>query len=377
MKSVKIIASVVLLAGGSVVSSGQTVSPRVFSPGEESAWAPPVDVWLDQASYDYGARIRPYFSTEPGAYVTIVRVTSDGELRVLYPRRPSSQRPYVIGQMVNNRVPYSGDPTFNLYESTGIGFVFALASYDRFDYSYFTSGGEWSIARLASSGRYGDPFEIIRRFVDRTLSDRSEHSVDYASYEVQARGIRSRYATRYGWSTYNDYYDACVTAFGLRYTSYCQGYNFGYYGQVIYVPPRTPSPSTPSAPRAPREPRVKPLVPDPMVPYVPLEKQPVEGRFLANDRREAAAADRRERMVRDASPRVEMRARSSEPRNEAPRAEPQRAEPRPEPPRAQPQTPARVEVRNEPPPQPVQRAEPVRIEQRPVKKDSDQAPSKQ
>lgn len=364
MKSVGIIASVVLLAGGSVVSSAQTVSPRVFSPGEESAWAPPVDLWLDQASYDYGARIRPYFSTEPGAYVTIVRVTSDGELRVLYPRRPSSQRPYVIGQMVNNRVPYSGDPTFNLYESTGIGFVFAIASYDRFDYSYFRSGGEWSIVRLASSGRYGDPFEIIRRFVDHTLSDRSEYSIDYASYEVQAGGIRSRYASRYRWSTFDDYYDVCMTAFGLRYTSYCLGYNFGYYGQVIFVPPRTPSPSTPNAPRGPR---VKPLVPDPMVPYVPLEKQPVEGRFPASDPREAVAAERRERMLRDVSPRVEMRARTSEP---------QRAEPRPEPPRAQPQTPARVEIRNEPRPQPVQRAEPVRTE-RPVQKDSDQAPSKQ
>jgi hypothetical protein len=79
-----------LLVSLGVVAGAQS-NPKVYTPDPEATQnsypndAPQVDVWLDEYSYRYGDIIRPKVATENGAFVTIVRVTSDGELRVLYP----------------------------------------------------------------------------------------------------------------------------------------------------------------------------------------------------------------------------------------------------------------------------------------------------
>jgi hypothetical protein len=334
-----------------------------------------VDVWLNDVSYSYGAQIRPYFTTEPGAFVTILRVSTDGELRVLYPRRPGLQREYRIGDLKNDRVSPSGDGAFDLRESSGTGFVFAIASYDRFDYRYYTNGGDWSVSRLAGTGRGSDPFEILRRFVAQTVGDDSEYSMDYVSYNVESTRIRTRYANRYNSYGYDDYYNLCYSAFGFRYSNYCRSYNGGVYGPVIIV-------TNPGNPRGPRPENGKtmhprPLVVDPLVPTAPRDPAPVEGRTVERNAAERAAMARREQMLREARPRVEPKVEqrsapraapqraeprvysSPPPRIEAPRAEPRHVEPqhveqhRAEPQRSEPvrvQSPPRVEVRNAPPP---------------------------
>ena len=357
MKSLRIaVAAAAVFAAGPAAISAQTASPRVFTPTDRGQDPPAVDVWIDRLSYDYGQRIRANFASEPGAYITIMRVTTDGELRVMYPERPSRQQQYREGHTVDTRMSYTGTPTYYTYESGGTGFVFAIASFRRFDYRYYSSGDNWNVARLANSGRYGDPFEIVRMFVDRTLGG-SDYTLDYVAYEVESRNVRSRYATRYSYNSFDDYYDRCLSAFGYAQSLYCGTYHNGYYGRVYYGPiivagPRTP---IPGAPRSPNEPAVKPLVPDPMVPTSPEYGLPqrTEGRFPAKAAGEAAASARRERMLRDASPRTEMKSGSEvyvQPR----RSEPQYIEHR----RAEPKAEPRVYR------EPVMRAEPQRIEPR-------------
>ncbi|MEO7366334.1 MAG: DUF4384 domain-containing protein [Gemmatimonadaceae bacterium] len=396
MRIVVATASAALLSALASPLAAQTPQPRLYDV-KQSDNAPQVDLWLDQVDYHLGDRIAPHFVTEPGAYVTIVRINSDGQLRVLYPQRPRDQQRYRKAQLVNNRVPYySGDSRFEIFESQGMGFVFAIASYDKFDFSYFSQGGEWSVARLANDGRYGDPFEIVRRFVDRTLSN-SDYSMDYVSYDVYNSGARSRYASRYGYHTFDDYYDDCVSAFGFRYTSYCRSAYSDYYGPIVVSRPNTPNPSQPSG-RNYAGKHIRPVTGDPIVDG-PLELQPTtEGRFPANNTAEQAAlAAHRDRLARQATPRdrsitnVDTRpidnapriyaspvraepverqpdrapVMRAEPRVEQPRVEQQRAEPR-----AQPVAQPRVEVRNEPPAQPVQRSEPApRPAAAPVEKD--------
>ena len=372
MKAVRIaLAAAALLAFGPAAASAQTVRPRVFTPGDRPQDPPGVDVWLEEVSYDYGQRIRPLFSAENGAYVTIVRVTTDGELRVMYPKRPALQKPYIPGQTVDTRMSYAGTPAYNVYESRGTGFVFAIASYDRFDFSYFTSQGEWSVARLANTGRYGDPFEIVRMFIDRTLGERSDYSIDYVAYEVESRNVRSRYATRYAYNSFNDVYDRCLSAFGYLYSTYCNSYNNGYYGGVYYGP-IIGGPGQP-IPRGKREPTIRALVPDPLLPTSPNYDPPqrTEGRFPARVSGEAAASARRERLQQKMEPRVEMKSggeATSQPR----RSEPQFIETtfpmhrHPSTPRSEPRVyrePGVVEpvVRQR---EPVMRAEPQRTEPR-------------
>ena len=386
MRKAGILAAFAMLSAGSVLQ-GQA-NPRVYSPqfestDEQNGDAPAVQLWLDEKSYRSGDIIRPYVVAEPGAYVTVIRVSTDGELRVLYPQRPSSQRRHQAGEFANDRLPMTGDPSFYLNESTGNGFVFAIASFDRFDYSYYSAGNQWSYARLANASRYGSPFQIARSFVEEITNGATDYAMDYVMYDVDGRQYRSRYASRYRGYDYYDYMDLCLNAFGSWYSSYCRAYNGGYYGPFIIVH----YPSTPYSPAARKGMRVKPVVPDPALPHVPLTPQPVEGRFPVNDPAEAAASARRERMLRDARPRIEPRTQPaaeprvyrpepapivrssprSEPRGEPrsePRVEQRRPEPRVEQRRAEPQTPARVEVRNEPRPQPppARRAEPSRVE---------------
>jgi hypothetical protein len=387
-------ASAVIVTAIASSLPAQQASPRYYDVREADN-APQIDLWLDQVTYRYGDRITPYFDTEPGAYVTVIRVTSDGQLTVLYPRRPKDQEPYQRSQLVNNRVPFSTyDGRFNVNESDGIGFVFAVASYHKFNFSYFTQAGAWNWGRLAYEGGIGDPFEIVRRFVDRTLGDNADFAMDYVSYRAVDYGTRSRYSTRYAYNDYNDYYDSCLSAFGFRYTSYCRNAYPGYYGPIIVSQPGNPTPNTPSSSRNLAGKRIKPVTGDPVVGGAPDGPQPqTEGRLPTYDPAEASAeAAQRARLRRDATPRdrtpsqVEVPVYRSMPvappqrAEPAPRAEPTprqferqpviRAEPRVEQQRAEPRieqraepspmpvAPARVEVRNEPQPAPMPQSTP-------------------
>jgi hypothetical protein len=373
----------------------QQATPRYYDVREDSREAdnaPQIDLWLDQVSYRYGDRITPYFDTEPGAYVTVVRVTTDGQLTVLYPRRPREQEPYEPAQLINNRVPYTTfDGRFNVNESDGIGFVFAVASYNKFNYAYFSQGGGWNIGRLAYEGGVGDPFEILRRFVDRTLGEGADFSMDYVSYRVTDNGARTRYSTRYAYNDYNDYYDSCLSAFGWRYTSYCRNAYPGYYGPYIVSQPGNPTPNTPSTGRNLKGKKLKPVTGDPIVAGAPEGPQvQTEGRLPTRNPGEAAAeASQRARMRRELTPRdrtpsqvetppvyrampVEQpqRAEPAQRPEPAPRSDPEprqfqppvvRAEPRVEPQRYEPPPPPRVEPQRYEPPAPrveVQRYEP-------------------
>ena len=332
--------------------------PRVYSPqfdneaertGDE---IPRVQVWLDDTSLRFGETIRPYAVTDPGAYLTVVRVTADGDLRVLYPQQPRNQTRYRDGQFANDRLPVNGDPAWTIKEGTGNGFVFAIASYYRFNYTYYSnsqSGNFWSTARLASAGRYGNPFEIVRRFAEEISDGSDSYSMDYVMYNVDGNGYRSRYASRYRGYAFNDYLDLCYNSFGYSsYYNYCSRY-YGYPFVVVNGPV---NPSTPSNPNT-KSMRIRPLVPDPMVPHGPPTLPTTQGRLPVTYPSEDAAVARRERMLRDARPRTEpqqpmMRA---EPRNEprmAPREQP-RMEPRMTPRSEQP----RIDMkRADPPPQP-------------------------
>ena len=334
---------------------------------QESEFAPPIDLWLDQVSYDRGARIRPHFTTEPGAYVTVLRVTSDGELRVMYPARPSQQQPFVIGQFAGDMVPYASDPSSNLYESSGTGYVFAIASYQRFDYSYFTQGRSWSTAKLATFGRYAEPFQAMRQFVDQVLPQSADFSLDYEVYEVYSRTPRSTYASRYAYSSVSAYHDACLSAFGIRYSYYCRSYGGLYYGPIVIGNPRR----IPTNPRTKNMSKPRDLTHYPNVPTIPLDPKPTQGRFPDNDAAERAARERYERTQKKMSPRSEQ-PRGEQPfiyRTLPPAAAParteargdvrpqshteMRAQPQPRvegrfPTHSEPRAPARVEVRNEP-----------------------------
>ena len=338
-----------------LASAAQAQSePRVYTPqfdNDRETDAPQVQVWLQDKSFDNGDVIRPYVTTEPGAYLTVIRVTTDGNLQVLYPQQPRDQARYNPAHFSNDRVPYTGNAGFVVRESTGNGFVFAIASYYRFNYNYYSARGFWSTSRLASASRFGSPFQIVRSFVEEITDGSSSYSMDYAMYDVDGRSYRSRYASRFRNYAYGDYYDLCLNAFDRYYYSYCGGYR-GYYNPYIVVR----SPSNPAQPHT-KSMRTRPIVHDPVL---RSPQEPAVGHFPAPEPGEAAAMARRERMLRDARPRIEPKTETmSAPRIYRPSSEPsvsrpiQRSEPRAEP---------RVEHRRIEAPREHLQARPARIE---------------
>lgn len=162
------------------VSTSQVVDADRAGPAS-SEIAPSIDLWLDQPSYNRGNRMRPHFSTEPGVYVVIGRVTPKGELAVMYPLWPGSQKPYALGRYPDDRIPYSES---GLYETGGLGMVFAIASYEPFDFSAFRDGPSWSNDRLRKFGRFDDPFAAVSSFADKILPNKPNYSLDSEFYEL-------------------------------------------------------------------------------------------------------------------------------------------------------------------------------------------------
>jgi hypothetical protein len=353
--------AVALFAAVSPAASAQA-NPRVYTPQFDNERRaddiPDVQVWLDERSYSFGDFIRPHVASDTDAYITVVRVSSDGALQVLYPQYPGEQERYQPSRFVNDRLPVNTTNAFMIRESRGVGFVFAIASYYKFNYRYYTSGRNWSTSRLASASRFGSPFQIVRSFVDEVTEGSDSYSMDYVMYDVNFDQYRSRYASRFRGYAYDDYYDLCLGAFGNWYSSYCRGYSGYGYPYIVVTRPSTPNPSG-----GKNGMRMRPLVHDPVVGGVPQKPdQPAEGILPPNTSHENAAVEaaRRERLLRSAGERSEPVVRPrSEPTYNAPRAEPRsqpRSEPRPEP---------RSEPRMAPPPQrdapraaPVVRSEP-------------------
>jgi len=207
---------------------------RVNEYGRRTADGPNVQVWIDRYSYSNGERIRAFFQAEEGSYVTVLRVTSRGDVKVLYPHTPTIQRAFTSDQLVDDEIPYATDAAMYLNEPSGVGFVFAIASYTPFNYRPVTSGGRWSTLQLASN-RYEDAFTVVNRFLTRTLPRQSGYSVDYIEYEVNGGGRFHRpYAgsATYSDLSYGDLYFQCLQYYGAQALSYCRSY--ATFGGSLY-----------------------------------------------------------------------------------------------------------------------------------------------
>ena len=343
MKNTGTALALALCAAVASTSAAQS-NPRVYTPQFENDGPrediPAVQIWLDESSYSFGDIIRPHVASDNGAYMTVVRVTADGELHVLYPRLPGEQVPYRAAQFANDRLPINTTGSFLVRESRGVGFVFAVASYYKFNYRYYTIGKNCNTSRLSAATRFGSPFQIVLSFVEEITEGSESYSMDYVMYDVSGDRYRSRYASRFRGYGYDDYYDLCLGAFGNWYSSYCRGYYGNGYGYP-YVVVRTPN--SPRSGPAPKELHVKPLVHDPSVGDAPRER-PVEGILPQADPREQSAIARRERMLRS------TRERRNEPVMTQPRSEP----------RSEPRTESRPAPRSEPRMAPPPNREPAR-----------------
>ena len=153
------------------------------APADSGAHQPPgVHVWTNQGeAYQHAERVQVFFRTERDAYVTVLRVDTDGRVRVLFPRAPGDPNLAHGGETYT--VPGVDDrDAFVVDDPPGLGYVFAVASQDPFAYDAFTENDQWSFEAIAtlSDGRiHGDPYASLQELVQQIMPE------GYADYGTQ------------------------------------------------------------------------------------------------------------------------------------------------------------------------------------------------
>jgi hypothetical protein len=164
---------------------------------------PEVQLWLSGSSYFHrGERARVYFRTDDDAYVFVVRIDTDGRLRVLYPESPFDDN-FVRGG-VTYRAPGYGRESFYVDDYPGLGYVFAIASWRRLELSALRDGRGWDY-QLIGDRVSRDPFAIVHELAYRLTGQREdEYSLDYAEYQVDRRAEYPRFLC-YGCHAFRSY----------------------------------------------------------------------------------------------------------------------------------------------------------------------------
>jgi hypothetical protein len=158
---------VLLFAGASAPAE----SPRSM---EYRQPAGRVSLWVDRSDpYRRGEGARVFAGLEGAAYLTVLRVDTDGRIRTLFPSEPWSDA-YVHGGR-DGEIGGAGEWGFRVDDNPGVGYVFAIASAHPFDYSEITRGDYWDY-RLIGDGRVrGDPYVALTDLADRIAPDGEYH----------------------------------------------------------------------------------------------------------------------------------------------------------------------------------------------------------
>src|ERR687887_74546 len=120
--------------GGTMVSTLALLSLLV-TPGSQPAYLyyrPRVEVWTNRGDdpFTSGQRARVYFRADQDAYVTILRVDTDGRVRVLFPREPWEDNFARGGRDFEVDGRTLGSDAFTIDDYPGVGYLFAVASPD-------------------------------------------------------------------------------------------------------------------------------------------------------------------------------------------------------------------------------------------------------
>ena len=132
------------------------------------------------------------FRADRDGYVTVLRIDTDGRVRVLFPADPADENFVAGGREV--RVPnvygYDVDHVFAIDDYPGIGYIFAVVSLQPFDYRPYARNRHWDYERVGFAGRRitGDPYVAVTEIVEPMLPPGyGAYGFDVVPYYVEAR----------------------------------------------------------------------------------------------------------------------------------------------------------------------------------------------
>ena len=145
-----------------------------------------VTVWTDRDDpYLRGDGARVYLSVDEPSHVAVFRVDTDGRIRVLFPREPWTDS-YVRDEREMEVTGVRGERSFLVDDDPGVGYVFAIAAPEPFDFRFITRGDYWDY-RLIDGGRIqGDPYVSLTDLAARLVPE-GDYDYDVTPYYVDHR----------------------------------------------------------------------------------------------------------------------------------------------------------------------------------------------
>ncbi|HET7025394.1 MAG TPA: DUF4384 domain-containing protein [Gemmatimonadales bacterium] len=207
---------------------------------------PQVSVWTNTTDpYQRGDRARVYVSAGTDAYVMVLRIDTDGRVRVLYPVEPW-QDDFVRGGRTFEVLGRDEDNAFDVDDNPGVGYVFAIASADPIKFDQFVRGDHWDYRTIANGRVVGDPYVALTDFANQ-LEGESDWDYDITSYDVEQHYDYPRFLcydchAYAAYSYWDPYAQQCPR---FRIVMYNDPYYYPYYyggRRVAVVRPIRPQP---------------------------------------------------------------------------------------------------------------------------------------
>ncbi|HEU5358434.1 MAG TPA: DUF4384 domain-containing protein [Gemmatimonadales bacterium] len=189
---------------------------------------PKVSIWTNSTNpYQRGDRVRVYLSAQTDAYVMVLRIDTDGRVRVLYPVEPW-QDDFVRGGRTFEILGRDDDNAFDVDDYPGVGYVFAVASDDPIHFDQFVRGDHWDYRTIADGRVRGDPYVALTDFANQ-LVGQSDWDYDITSYDVEQHYDYPRFLC-YDCHAYAAY------SYWDPYTQYCPRFRIVVYNDPYYYP---------------------------------------------------------------------------------------------------------------------------------------------
>jgi len=189
---------------------------------------PSISVWMNSTKpYQRNESAQVFIKTDRDAYVTVVRIDTDGRVRMLFPIDPWDDN-FARGSKDLELVGRNNGPAFTVDDDPGVGYVFAIASPDPFTYDHFVMGDHWDYRVIADGRIKGDPYVAVTDFAAQ-IAPQGNFTYDLASYDVQQHYDYPRFVC-YDCHAYTSY------AYWNPYLSWCSSFQLVIYDNPFYYP---------------------------------------------------------------------------------------------------------------------------------------------
>ena len=157
---------------------------------------PPIRVRLSDEVFASGDHARVSVRTDKDGYLLVLRMDSDGHVRVLFPVDPGDNA-MVKGRHDIEIRGRGGRDAFTVSEKSGAGYIFAARSDKPYDFGPFVNGEHWNFDALVPAKESGDPEAQLVSIADR-MGD-GHYDYDALPYQVVTTGaVPSTVATGTG-----------------------------------------------------------------------------------------------------------------------------------------------------------------------------------